>query len=96
MWPMTLIACHARDGKCRIVITPEKRAVMYPCRDYCLLNFVCIHKDEYEQLTEGWNSKLSVEAVLSTYSNFLPQILDMLNKAENVKLWQLLPPYGEI
>jgi salicylate hydroxylase len=63
---------------------------MYPCRDYSLLNFVCIHKGEYGQPTEGWDSKSSVEAVLSTYSNFSPQILNMLKKALNVKCWQLL------
>jgi salicylate hydroxylase len=80
----------AKDGKCRIAITPEKRVVMYPCRDYSLLNFVCIHKDKYGQPTEGWDSKSSVEAVLSTYSNFSPQILNMLKKASNVKCWQLL------
>jgi salicylate hydroxylase len=75
----------AKKGKCRIAITSEKRVVMYPCRDYSLLNFVCIHKDEHGQPTEGWDSKSSVEAVLSTYSIFSPQILNMLKKASNVK-----------
>jgi salicylate hydroxylase len=47
-----------KAGKCEIMMAPDKRVVMYPCRDHTLLNLVCIHKTEKsEEGTEGESSQ---------------------------------------
>ncbi|KAE9378578.1 FAD/NAD(P)-binding domain-containing protein [Stipitochalara longipes BDJ] len=79
------------DGRCRIVMGLDKRVVLYPCRNYSLLNLVCIHRTEHPgEVGSGWNSASSVDNVLETYQDFSPKVTNILKKGQNVKCWPLL------
>jgi len=78
------------DGYLRIIIGSDRRIVIYPCRNFELLNIACIHPDEIQDNVREWNSQSTVEEMLETYKDFSPQILNILKKAQNVKRWQLL------
>jgi salicylate hydroxylase len=80
---------------------PSRRsAVLYPCRDFELLNFVCIVPDDILKTatTESWSAAGDVEELLSCFQDFPPWLLDILKLGKNIKLWQLrdqdpLPTY---
>lgn len=63
----------AMDGSNRSV-------VKYPCRDYNLLNFVCIAPDTYikAKTTESWSAEGSLEDLLTTYHDFDQSLLSLL------------------
>ncbi|KAJ5413692.1 hypothetical protein N7509_000319 [Penicillium cosmopolitanum] len=81
------------DGSTRSVI-------MYPCREYELLNVGCITPDAVLQTatTESWSAEGSKEDLLRCFSDFSPSVLKVLDSAEYIKVWQLrdqdpLPSY---
>ncbi|KAK3669946.1 hypothetical protein LTR78_010197 [Recurvomyces mirabilis] len=78
----------------------ERSIVLYPCRDHELINFVCIAPDSMlgKQTTESWTAEGDRADLLRCFSDFGPFMTALLEKAENVKLWQLrdqdpLPTY---
>ncbi|KAK4554627.1 hypothetical protein LTR86_008129 [Recurvomyces mirabilis] len=78
----------------------ERSIVLYPCRDHELINFVCIAPDGMlgKQTTESWTAEGDRTDLLRCFSDFGPFMTALLEKAENVKLWQLrdqdpLPTY---
>jgi salicylate hydroxylase len=80
---------------------PSRRsAVLYPCRDFELLNFVCIVPDDIlnTATTESWSAAGDIDELLSCFQDFPPWFLDILKLGKNIKLWQLrdqdpLPTY---
>ncbi|KAH8691269.1 hypothetical protein BGW36DRAFT_419792 [Talaromyces proteolyticus] len=79
-----------RDDRCRIFLSKDKRIVIYPCRNGEILNFVCMYPDSYQNISDEWSSTSSTEELLETFSDFGSSIFSCLNKANNVKRWQLL------
>lgn len=84
----------ARYGgnSCSIFIAGDRRIVVYPCRDFQLLNFVCIHPESETNVSEdfGWSSPASVQDVLRVYSGRIPsQLEELLKLAQDVALWNL-------
>lgn len=83
----------------RIVLGPDMRIVMYPCRRGELLNVVCIHADSARSApdssssdTSTWDTSSSVAVLAGVYASFAPvfaQLFALLHDAD-VKLWQLL------
>ncbi|KAJ4234621.1 hypothetical protein NW759_001615 [Fusarium solani] len=77
-----------------------RSVVMYPCRNFQILNFVCIVPDSSlkEETTESWTASGDREELLSLFSDFPVWVQDYLRIATNIKLWQLrdqdpLPTY---
>lgn len=71
--PVCLSMVLALDGTRRSV-------VMYPCRDFKLLNFVCIVSDESlkTETTESWSAAGDREEMLSLFNDFPPWVLAAL------------------
>ncbi|KAK2133914.1 hypothetical protein NOF04DRAFT_1173071 [Fusarium oxysporum II5] len=77
-----------------------RSVVMYPCRNFELLNFVCIVPDSSlkEKTTESWTASGDKEELMSLFSDFPSWVHDYFRIAKNIKLWQLrdqdpLPTY---
>jgi salicylate hydroxylase len=53
---------------------------MYPCRDFQLLNFVCIVPDETlrAETTESWTAAGDKDELLSIFEDFPPWVLSYL------------------
>jgi len=49
------------NGQCRIIASPTKRIIIYPCRNDELLNFVCIYPYERQISDEGRKPLLNSE-----------------------------------
>lgn len=79
-------------ASCTIFIAGDRRVVVYPCRDFKLLNIVCIHPENETKVNDdfGWQSPASVEDVMRVYSGRVPAQLEELFKlAQDVALWNL-------
>ncbi|PVH85179.1 FAD binding domain protein [Cadophora sp. DSE1049] len=80
---------------------PSNRSgVMYPCRNFELLNLVCIVPDSRLKTatTESWTASGDRGELLECFSDFPKWFLDILVLGKNIKLWQLrdqdpLPSY---
>ncbi|KAL4861433.1 hypothetical protein BDV12DRAFT_191078 [Aspergillus spectabilis] len=73
--------------------------VVYPCRQYRLVNFVCIAPDDLiaAQTTESWSAEGKQADLLATFADFA-YLQPALQRATQVMLWQLrdqdpLPTY---
>lgn len=82
----------------RLVLGPDMRIVMYPCRRGELLNVVCVHANSTRSDPDSggdastWHASSSVTGLTSVYASFAPvftQLFAQLHDAD-VKLWQLL------
>lgn len=71
--PVCLSMVHSFDGTKRSI-------VMYPCRDFQLLNFVCIVPDEMlkTETTESWTAAGDKDELLSIFADFPPWVLNYL------------------
>ncbi|KAK2041367.1 FAD/NAD(P)-binding domain-containing protein [Colletotrichum somersetense] len=92
--PVCLSMVYAFDGSMRSV-------VMYPCRDFQLLNFVCITPDARlkNRSVESWSASGDKEELLDIFSDFPDWVLGHLGMADRIRLWQLrdrdpLPTYA--
>ncbi len=80
---------------------PSRRSVvMYPCRNYELLNLVVIVPDSIlkTETTESWSAPGDRDEMLSCFQDYPSWVLDLLKLGNNIKLWQLrdqdpLPSY---
>ncbi|KAK0710064.1 FAD binding domain-containing protein [Lasiosphaeria miniovina] len=86
-----------RSRGCRlwVDIAGKKRVISYPCRNYEVLNFINIIRDEQVVSSqEDWLASVDKSEVLDKWSNFHPKLLAVMNKATEVKRWPLLyrPP----
>lgn len=82
---------YTKKGELQIWLAPDRRVVIYPCKDNEQLNFVCIHPDSLNSGSEeGWTNKGSKADVLACYKDFNPGLVKLLSKAEDIKLWKLL------
>ncbi|KAL7758410.1 hypothetical protein ACKLNR_010837 [Fusarium oxysporum f. sp. zingiberi] len=77
-----------------------RSVVMYPCRNFEILNCVCIVLDSSlkEKATESWTASGDKEELLSLFQDFPTWVQDYIRIAKNIKLWQLrdqdpLPTY---
>jgi salicylate hydroxylase len=63
--PVCLSMVHSFDGTKRSI-------VMYPCRNFQLLNFVCIVPDEMlkNETTESWTAAGDKDELLSIFGDF--------------------------
>ncbi|KAL2837585.1 hypothetical protein BJX68DRAFT_280156 [Aspergillus pseudodeflectus] len=91
--PVCLSMVHSFDGTKRSI-------VMYPCRNFQLLNFVCIVPDEMlkNETTESWTAAGDKDELLSIFGDFPAWVVTYLRVATEIKLWQLrdqdpLPTY---
>ena len=75
-----------------LVISDEKRLVIYPCRNATLINAIAIHDDTLSQkVQEGWSADAStVEDLKNAFSDFAPVYHRLFEAGEDIKLWQLL------
>lgn len=78
----------------------RRSVVLYPCRNYELLNFVCIIPDTSLKAatTESWTAPGDVEELLACFTDYPEWVIGVLKLAKDIKLWQLrdqdpLPSY---
>lgn len=78
----------------------RRSVVMYPCRNYELLNFVVITPDSIlkNETTESWSAPGDLAEMLSCFEDFPSWLLDLMELGKDIKLWQLrdqdpLPSY---
>lgn len=71
--PVCLSMVYSFDGSMRSI-------VMYPCRDFQLLNFVCIAPDKNLKhgSTESWSALGDKQEMLSIFEDFPDWTLDLL------------------
>lgn len=82
---------YTKKGELQVWMAPDRRLVIYPCKDNLQLNFVCIHPDAHNSGSqEGWSNKGSKSDLISCYEDFHPGLVELLSKAEDIKLWKLL------
>jgi salicylate hydroxylase len=78
-----------------LAFDPSRRLiVMYPCRNYALLNFVCIAPDTSLKAatTESWSATGDLDELLSCFADFPDWDLGLLKLTKDIKLWQLRDP----
>ncbi|KAJ5833644.1 hypothetical protein N7474_001955 [Penicillium riverlandense] len=69
---------------------PDRRLVIYPCREGHLLNIVAIHPAGSVEVQEAsWLESGNLEQLLETYSSFGPELQELCRMAEDLKLWSL-------
>ncbi|KAL1900678.1 hypothetical protein Sste5346_002403 [Sporothrix stenoceras] len=74
-----------------LIIEPARRMIIYPCRNGQLLNFVCMHPDTHDNVSQNWNSMATKEDVLNEYKDWAPEITKVISHAEDdVRCWRLL------
>ena len=78
----------------------NRSGVMYPCRNFEILNLVCIVPDSRLKTasTESWSAPGDLDELLECFSDFPKWFLDIVALGKNIKLWQLrdqdpLPSY---
>ncbi|PWY87497.1 FAD binding domain protein [Aspergillus heteromorphus CBS 117.55] len=78
----------------------ERRVVIYPCRNYQILNFAIIVPDSMLKSTptDSWSAPGDRDELVSLFTDFPDWVLAYFRAAENIKLWQLreqdpLPTY---
>ncbi|GLA77082.1 hypothetical protein AtubIFM55763_008964 [Aspergillus tubingensis] len=89
--PGTLLGVYALDPT-------ERRVIMYPCRNYEILNFAVLAPDNMLKTpasSDSWSAPGDRDEMISLFTDFPDWVL---NAAENIKLWQLrmqdpLPTY---
>lgn len=70
---------------------PDRRLVIYPCRNGNLLNIVAIHPAGSDKAKEAsWLESADLEQLLQTYSSFGPELRELCGMAEDLKLWSLV------
>ncbi|KAJ5190124.1 uncharacterized protein N7498_009109 [Penicillium cinerascens] len=70
--------------------SPDRRLVVYPCREGDLLNVVAIHPTGPEEVKEAsWLDSGNLDQLLETYSSFGPELQELCRMAEDLKLWSL-------
>jgi len=60
---------------------PTKRSIVqYPCRNFELLNFVCICRDDTlgHETSESWSAPGDRDELLKIFSDFPSSVLEML------------------
>lgn len=71
-------------------VSPDRRLVIYPCRECDLLNVVAIHPAGSEEAKEAsWLDSGNHDSLLETYSSFGPELQELCRMAEDLKLWSL-------
>ncbi|KAJ0419705.1 hypothetical protein BJY00DRAFT_324237 [Aspergillus carlsbadensis] len=82
--PASLAVVDSYDGS-------KRSLVIYPCRNFELLNFGCICPDDMLQAsaTESWTATGDKEEMLSIFHDFPEWVLRLLRLASNLRLWQL-------
>ncbi|OJJ71732.1 hypothetical protein ASPBRDRAFT_125517 [Aspergillus brasiliensis CBS 101740] len=99
-----LAALDAERPACLRVVfafdASKRSVVSYPCRSFQLLNFVCIVPDSMlkEPTTESWSAAGDRDELVTLFADFPSWVLQNLELADNIKLWQLrdqdpLPTY---
>lgn len=101
------LACFAPTASrptMRMVLAPEMRIIMYPCRRGEVLNVVCIHTDPTRDTTTtttttaadananaSWDTGSTVAVLSAVYASFAPAFTRMFEQLDDtdVKLWQL-------
>ncbi|GLB01962.1 hypothetical protein AtubIFM57258_000374 [Aspergillus tubingensis] len=92
--PGTLLGVYALDPT-------ERRVIMYPCRNYEILNFAVLAPDNMLKTpasSDSWSAPGDKDEMISLFTDFPDWVLKYFGAAENIKLWQLrmqnpLPTY---
>ncbi|RAL01833.1 FAD/NAD(P)-binding domain-containing protein [Aspergillus ibericus CBS 121593] len=92
--PGTLIGIYAFDPT-------ERRVILYPCRNYEILNFVALVPDNMLKEpppSDSWSAPGDREELISLFEDFPDWVVKYFRSASNIKLWQLrhqapLPSY---
>ncbi|BCR98806.1 uncharacterized protein AKAW2_40489A [Aspergillus luchuensis] len=79
----------------------ERRVIMYPCRNYEILNFAVLAPDNMLKTpasSDSWSAPGDRDEMISLFTDFPDWVLKYFRAAENIKLWQLrmqdpLPTY---
>lgn len=73
----------------------HRSIVMYPCRDFELLNFVCIVPDSSlkESSTESWTADGDKDELLSLFRDFPSWSLDLLKSVHYLISFLVSPAY---
>ncbi|RDW57961.1 uncharacterized protein DSM5745_11341 [Aspergillus mulundensis] len=72
-------------------IAPDRRLVMYPCRQGTLLNCAGIHPADSSTMAKysSWLDSGSVDSLVNTFQGFSPELQELCRLAEDMKLWSL-------
>jgi salicylate hydroxylase len=78
--PVTLTMVIGLDGT-------QRTMAIYPCRDFELLNFVCIVQDKHlhNATTESWTANGDKQEMLELFNDFPPWTLALLRYISSIK-----------
>lgn len=69
---------------------PDRRIIIYPCRTGELLNVAAIYPAGTEEAKEAsWLESGSLDQLLKNYCSFGPELRELCQMAEDLKLWSL-------
>ncbi len=77
-----------------VYMGPGRHMVVYPLRGGELMNIVAVEERD-EWAAEGWNHPDSVANLQHAFTDFCPEVRDLLEMAQDVYLWGLFrhPPF---
>ena len=71
-----------------LIIGKARHIVTYPIRDGALINIVAV-EDRIYDAKDGWDIKVPVDHLRTTFSDFGPQALDLLRNVTTTRRWAL-------
>ena len=87
-WRCTIPADVPQDPEVQVHMGPGRHLVRYPLRDRRLVNVVAVEeRDGWAE--EGWHHRDDPEALRRAFTDFCPEIRDLLARAGEVFVWGL-------
>jgi salicylate hydroxylase len=70
-------------------VAEDRRIILYPCRSGKLLNIAAMCPGDGEAGESSWLNEGSKSALLKEFEEFSPELRELCDLAEDVKLWSL-------
>jgi salicylate hydroxylase len=87
-WRCTIPVTDPAPPEAHVFMGPGRHLVRYPLRDRRLMNVVAVEeRDGWAE--EGWHHRGDPDHLRRAFTDFCPELRDLLDRAEEVHLWGL-------
>jgi len=87
-WRAVVANTDGRDAEARVHMGPHRHVVSYPLRGGAALNIVAV-QERAAWTEESWSQQDDPANLRAAFSDFCPEVRDMLERVETVHLWGL-------
>ncbi|WP_416916280.1 MAG: FAD-dependent monooxygenase [Roseicyclus sp.] len=87
-WRCTIPVDEPVAPEAHVFMGPGRHVVRYPLRDRRLVNIVAVEERD-GWAAEGWNQRDDPARMARAFTDFCPELRDLLDRAEDVFLWGL-------